>query len=241
MYTVLLVEDDPLLAALNVDWFVNSGYNAIVADSGSAYKSALRNNDVSLIMLDLALPDADGLELLRELRHKNQVPLIVVSGSRLERDRILAFSFGADEFVIKPVSPVELELRARNLLARHSLVPPNVQPQSGVLLANGWQFDISRRILLDDQGKVQALTQAEFALLRRLVDAKGAIVNREDLFKSLVNEVGITNRDTVSTILYRLRKKLVCKDAKDVIVTLSKVGFRVNLASSESPTRGLQG
>jgi DNA-binding response OmpR family regulator len=241
MHTVLLVEDDPLLAAVNVDWFVNSGYKAIVADSGNAYKAALRENDISLIMLDLALPDADGLELLRELRHKNQVPLIVVSGSRLERDRILAFSFGADEFVIKPVSPVELELRARNLLARQGQVAPNVQSQAGVVLANGWQFDISRRVLLDDEGKMQTLTQAEFALLRRLVDAKGAIVSREDLFKSLVNEVGITNRDTLSTILYRLRKKLVRTDAEDVIVTLSKVGFRVNLAASDSPARVLQG
>jgi len=172
------------------------------------------------------------------LRQNSRVPLMVVSGSTSERDRILAFSFGADEFVTKPVSAVELELRARNLLARQNQSVPTPLRQSAMLLANGWQLDLNRRVLLDGNGNVQTLTQAEFALLRCLVDAKGAIVSREDLFESLFKDVGVTNVETLPTLVYRLRRKLICKAGEHVIVTLSKVGFRVNLATSErySPT-----
>jgi len=226
-HTILIVEDDLLLTAIVADCFIMSGYKVLTAATGSAFKTALRHQHIDLIMLDLNLPDADGMELLRELRQNSHVLLMVVSGSQEERDRILALTFGADDFLTKPVSARELELRARNLLARQQMVA-NQTPATTVF-SNGWKLDSQRQVLLDHVGQPCPLTQAEFALLRRLADARGAIVSRQALYDTLATEVGVTNIETLSTLIYRLRRKLAADQGEEVIVTLSKVGFRVNL------------
>lgn len=232
-HTILIVEDDLLLAAVIAECFNMSGYNVLSAATGTAFKAALREHRISLIILDLNLPDADGMELLKELRQSSQVLLMVVSGSQEERDRILALTYGADDFVTKPVSARELELRARNLLARQQqVVRQPLLPAAAVIFANGWQLDMHRQLLFDASGNIQPLTQAEFALLRRLANAGGAIVSRQDLFDTLAREVGVTNIETLSTLIYRLRRKLLAEPGVEVIVTHSKVGFRVNLTSA---------
>jgi len=239
-HTILIVEDDLLLTAVIADCFIMSGYRVITAATGTAFKAALRQHRISLIMLDLNLPDADGMELLRELRQSSQILLMVVSGSQEDRDRILALTFGADDFLTKPVSARELELRARNLLARQLQVTRQpLLPPATVIFSNGWQLDIHRQILLDDSGNSQPLTQAEFSLLRRLANARGAVVSRQDLFDTLASDVGVTNIETLSTLVYRLRRKLLVRPGEDVIVTLSKVGFRVNLTGAEPAPRPL--
>jgi DNA-binding response OmpR family regulator len=240
-HTILIVEDDLLLASIYADTFFQSGYKVLTAATGNAFKAALREHRISLIILDLNLPDANGMELLRDLRESSQMLLIVVSGSQEERDRILSLTFGADDFLTKPVTARELELRARNLLARqHQVARQQVLQPTAVSFSNGWQLDIQRQLLLDDSGKSQPLTQAEFSLLRKLASVKGAIVSRQDLFDTLAREAGVTNMETLSTLVYRLRRKLSSNSGEDVIVTLSKVGFRVNLTTSEHYPRALQ-
>ena len=239
-HTILIVEDDLLLAAVIAECFNMSGYKVFTAETGTAFKAALREHRISLILLDLNLPDADGIELLKELRQSSQVLLMVLSGSLEERDRILALTYGADDFLTKPVSARELELRARNLLARQQQVVRHPQlPPASVIFSTGWQLDIHRQLLLDDSGNSQPLTQAEFVLLRRLANARGAIVSRQELFDTLATEVGVTNVETLSTLVYRLRRKLQGKCGNEVIVTLSKVGFRVNLAAVAPSLRSL--
>jgi len=117
---------------------------------------------------------------------------------------------------------------------RHPQLPP-----ASVIFSTGWQLDIHRQLLLDDSGNSQPLTQAEFVLLRRLANARGAIVSRQELFDTLATEVGVTNVETLSTLVYRLRRKLQGKCGNEVIVTLSKVGFRVNLAAVAPSLRSL--
>jgi len=239
-HTILIVEDDMLLAAVIADCFIMSGYKVLLATTGAAFKAALREHRISLILLDLNLPDADGIELLKDLRQSSQLLLMVVSGSQEERDRILALTFGADDFLTKPVSARELELRARNLLARQQqVVRQPLLPPTSFIFSNGWQLDIHRQLLLDEAGNSQPLTQAEFVLLRRLANARGAIVSRQDLFDTLSGEVGVTNVETLSTLIYRLRRKLQGTSGKAVIVTLSKVGFRVNLSAVAPSLRPL--
>lgn len=242
VHTILIVEDDEFQCAVVADSFLKNGYRVLTAASGNTFKSVLLQQTVSLVLLDLNLPDADGLELLRDLRMTNNVLLMVVSGRKDERDRIVALSLGADDFVCKPVSAHELVLRARNLLARqqqalsskdldHQTPAPELPQET---LSNGWRLDCKRRVLTRDNGESQPLTQAEFALLRRLAEANGAVVSREDIFQHLVSEVGLTNVETLSTLIYRLRRKLRDHKGAEVIVTLSRVGYRVNLASSSA-------
>jgi len=238
-HTILIVEDDEVQSAIVTDCFLKHGYKVLTAANGRAFKSLLQLNPVSLVLLDLNLLDADGMELLRNLRMFNNVLLMVVSGRKDERDRIIALSLGADDFVSKPVSAHELTLRARNLLARQeqTLANPNAELPAPSLelshqdLSNGWQLDCRRRVLMRDNGESQALTRAEFSLLHKLAAANGAIVSREEMFQHLAISVGLTNIDTLSTLVYRLRRKLGDRKGAEVIVTLSRGGYRINLAN----------
>jgi DNA-binding response OmpR family regulator len=237
-HTILIVEDDALLSGILVERFRPLGYKVLAVSTGKAFSAALTQHDISLILLDLNLPDADGMELLRELRKTSSVLLIVMSGRNEERNRILALTLGADDFVSKPVSAQELTLRVRNLLARQQqasatqgapLLPTSAEDLSP-RFSNGWQLDGERRVLIDEAGAAQPITQAEFFLLRMLADAQGAVVRREALYEHLAAQIGLTNIETLSTLVYRLRRKMPAPDGMDVIVTHCRVGYRLALA-----------
>jgi DNA-binding response OmpR family regulator len=237
-HTILIVEDDVLLSAILVEKFRLLGYKVLSVTTGKAFTAALTQHAVSLILLDLNLPDADGMELLRELRKTSNVLLIVMSGRLDERNRILALTLGADDFVSKPVSPQEITLRVRNLLARqqHSTLAHSTPPLSApaedlsARFCNGWRLDSERRVLIDEAGAPHTITQAEFFLLRMLVDAQGAVVSRDALYEHLAALIGLTNIETLSTLVYRLRRKMPAPAGTDVIVTHSRVGYRLALA-----------
>jgi DNA-binding response OmpR family regulator len=228
-YTILVLEDDELLRRATADYFQMCGYSVLSASTGEAFKQLLQTETVHVVLLDLRLPDSDGMDLLRELRKASDVLLMVVSGSRDERERILALTLGADDFLVKPVSPRELELRARNLLARQrqrieaSAGSAAVSESGNVQLSNLWWLDRQRKALVDPQRQVLSLTRAEYALLNRLSSAGGAIVERNELFNYMSTHVGVSNIETLSTLIYRLRRKLPAHNGEDVIVTLSKV------------------
>lgn len=237
-HTILIVEDDVLLSAILVERFRLLGYKVLSVTTGKAFTAALTQNKISLILLDLNLPDADGMELLRELRKTSSVLLIVMSGRLEERNRILALTLGADDFVSKPVSAQELTLRVRNLLARQQQAAAS---QGAALLSapaeelsarfcNGWRLDSERRVLIDEASAPHTITQAEFFLLRMLVDAQGAVVSRDTIYEHLAAMIGLTNIETLSTLVYRLRRKMPAPDGMDVIVTHSRVGYRLALA-----------
>ncbi len=242
-YTILVLEDDELLRRATADYFQMCGYTVRCAATGEAFKQILQSHTVHVVLLDLRLPDSDGMELLRDLRRNSDVLLMVVSGSRDERERILALTLGADDFLMKPVSPRELELRARNLLARQRqrAETPGSAPYAttpaetaNVQLSNLWWLDRQRKALVDPQRQVHSLTRAEYALLNRLSSAGGAIVERNELFQYMSTQVGVSNIETLSTLIYRLRRKLPAHLGEDVIVTLSKVGYRINLAPADA-------
>jgi DNA-binding response OmpR family regulator len=239
-YTILVLEDDELLRRATADYFQMCGYSVLSASTGEAFKQLLQTETVHVVLLDLRLPDSDGMDLLRELRKASDVLLMVVSGSRDERERILALTLGADDFLVKPVSPRELELRARNLLARQrqrgeaSAGSAAGNESANVQLSNLWWLDRQRKALVDPQRQVHSLTRAEFALLNRLSSAGGAIVERNELFNYMSTHVGVSNIETLSTLIYRLRRKLPAHNGEDVIVTLSKVGYRINLAPTDA-------
>ncbi len=240
-YTILVLEDDELLRRATADYFQMCGYSVRSAATGEAFSRILQTETVHVVLLDLRLPDSDGMDLLRELRRSSDVLLMVVSGSRDERERILALTLGADDFLMKPVSPRELELRARNLLTRQrqrseskaDAATPTVEAAS-VQLSNLWWLDRQRKALVDPQRQVHSLTRAEYALLNRLTSAGGAIVERNALFQFMSTQVGVSNIETLSTLIYRLRRKLPPHNGEDVIVTLSKVGYRINLAPTDA-------
>lgn len=229
-FRVLLVEDDESLCQVVTDFFDMFGYQITQVQSGDAFSQVIGKQVFDIILLDLNLPDADGLELLKALREEQQVLLYVVSGRQDETSRLRAYELGADDFIAKPFSARELELKVRNALKRHLSTVSSVQSrvnQPGVFSFQGWQLEEATRSVCHQQGDQIPLTRGEYELLAFLADAGGAVVTRDNLLNHLEYAADIYSAETITALVYRLRRKFAQTGLDSPIVTLSRVGYRL--------------
>jgi DNA-binding response OmpR family regulator len=212
---VLVVEDDPAVAVPLIAGLQRNGIEtAHVTLASEVIAAAL---DVDVVLLDLGLPDGDGLEVLRELRRMSDVPVIIATARGDETDRIVGLELGADDYVVKPFSVRELAARVR-AVARRRRVESSLD--SGRLVV-----DRNRHVVtLDDQ--VVELTAKEFDLLAVLAEEPGRAVTRQELFARVWDPVWIGTGKTLDVHIASLRKKL---GAPDVIETVRGVGYRLAL------------
>jgi DNA-binding response OmpR family regulator len=204
-YKILVVEDDvdtraAILAALR--W---AGFICTEAADGSRARHVIASYRPDLIVLDLGLPDTDGLELLAELRKGDDIPVIVCSGRDSELDRVGGLDVGADDYVTKPFSPRELALRVRSILKRvgsASAMPGDVLSFGSVTV------DVAAREVTVD-GNVVALTTREFELLTFLARNPRIAFSRAQLLKSVWKSAGAGRTEaTVTEHVRRLRHKI---------------------------------
>lgn len=197
---ILVVEDDPHLRELICEYLQVYGHQVCVAANGAAFYQKLATHNFDLILLDLNLPDADGLDLLHDLRQKNQVPVFIVSSRIDELSRIRGLELGADDYIVKPFSARELELRVRNTLRR------NLAEQGDCF--SGWQLNSHSFCMTHRDGRQEHLTKAEFCLLKYLLAAEGALVPRDEIFQHLECEADVSSLETLTSLIYRLRRKM---------------------------------
>lgn len=229
---ILIVEDDLELFEVLNDFLSLSGYAVEGAADGRAFRLAIEQEGFDLILLDLNLPDCDGLDLLATLRQTRNVLLFVVSGRNDGPSRVRALELGADDYIVKPFSAVELALRIRNALRRSAAIAAplhlrDAEVQSGGF--GGWQVDECERVLVHASGARLNPTRAEYELFRLLVGAGGAVVPREQLFDQLSATAHVSNPETLTALVYRLRRKLLAAGGESPIVTLSGVGYRLSV------------
>ena len=213
---VLVVDDEPDMVALLQDVLRRAGFEADGVGSGDEARRAMAAHDYTLMLLDLRLKAEDGLTLARQMRNDSAIPIIMISGSSDETDRVLLLELAADDFLIKPFSSRELIARVRAVLRRydmHPQPPPAVPPASAaagneLLRFGDWVLDLTDRELRRGDGSVCALTQAEFRLLETFVRQPRRIWTRDQLLeqtRSLDTEV--FDR-TIDVLILRLRRKI---------------------------------
>lgn len=167
---ILAVEDDEQVQELLSDYLSHEGFRVTVAATGAAMTAVLAADPVDLILLDLRLPDGDGLALVRQLRSESQLPVIILSGKVEEVDRIVGLELGADDYLTKPFNPRELLARIKAVLRRAGrAVARNAEGLRAVVCFAGWQFDLTAQRLLSSDGRDVDLTKAEYALLAAFV------------------------------------------------------------------------
>ncbi|SFX65370.1 response regulator transcription factor [Marinospirillum alkaliphilum] len=218
---LLVVEDDFHLRELIREYLQVYGHQISVAESGETFRQQLATHRFDLILLDLNLPDVDGLELLAELRKQSDVPVFIVSARMDEPSRIRGLELGADDYIVKPFSARELELRVRNTLRR------NTATQTSCF--TGWTLNAESFCMTHHDGRQEHLTKAEFTLLKLLVAAGGSLVPRDELFHQLEREAGVNSLETITSLIYRLRRKMGCNKDNNPIITQSGVGYRILL------------
>lgn len=224
---LIVVDDDPDIRDLIVQQLRQEHYEVVAAGSLGELYQALSVHAADLIVLDLNLPDGDGLTLCRELRAEgNDVPIIMVSARGSAIDRVLGLELGADDYLTKPFEPRELLVRIRNLLRRSHADEPDRQRDKGVRIARfgPWRLDLFQRRLIAEDGRLVMLSSAEFRLLSRFIDEPNVVLSRENL----VPERRATAAFDRSTDLQvsRLRQKLATMPGgEELVLTVRGEGY----------------
>jgi DNA-binding response OmpR family regulator len=224
---VLVVDDDPTVSEVVGTYLEHAGFRPIHASSGDGALTEFEISSPALVVLDLMLPDIDGLEVCRRLRESSQVPIIMLTALGEEVDRVMGLEVGADDYLTKPFSPRELVLRVQSVLRRTSRTPlaNGSAPVQSVLIDGDLEVDVVAHTATKGN-ETLTLTAREFDLLSYLLLHPGRAFSREQL----MNEVwgwSFGDQSTVTVHVRRLREKVEPDPASPRrLVTVWGVGYR---------------
>ncbi len=203
---VVVVDDEPIVRRLMAQHLGQAGFRVSEAGDARGLEALLAQGPVDILILDIMLPDRDGLSLTRELSGQGEMGIILVSQRREDVDRIVGLEIGADDYLCKPFVPRELVARV-SALRRRQLQAGSRREAAQFLRFEGWTFDLNARALSDGQGGVSRLTAGEYQLLACLLRHPGQVVRRERLL-GLLCEYGDGSLRSVDVLISRLRRKL---------------------------------
>lgn len=204
---ILVVDDDAAVRALMLACVGNAGFRVDAAADAAECRAMLDGYGVDLVLLDLNLPDGNGLTLAREIRARHGVAVIMVTERGSPDERAQGLEIGADDYIAKPVYPRELLARIRNVLERRAGSLAN--PASPHLLRLGrWTLDTLNRTLTGGDGRALDLTPAEFDLIAILASRMGRIQSRDALMDALGSAETEAGPRSIDILISRLRKKL---------------------------------
>jgi two-component system KDP operon response regulator KdpE len=220
--TILVVEDEVAIRRFLRAALVNQGYRLFEADTGADALQATATRQPDVVILDLGLPDMDGLEVIRRLREWTSIPIIVLSARGQERDKVTALDAGADDYVSKPFGPEELLARIRAALRRRAL-----RDNAEVVFAVGdLKVDLARRqVSLAD--RAVHMTPIEYSLLATLVRHAGKVLTHRQLLREVWGP-NASDAHVLRVHMAQLRRKLEAEPANPrYVLTEPGVGYRL--------------
>jgi DNA-binding response OmpR family regulator len=222
---VLVIEDDSNIAHLMRAAFERDGHEAVIAPDAAEGLCLIETWVPDLVLLDMNLPDADGRDVLRQVRAHGSLPLIVVSGRAEEMDRILSLEMGSDDYIVKPFSIAELIARSRAVVRRSRGAATKVEPET--LAHLDLSINIGQRRLRRGPEDVP-LTKREFEVMRFLLNEPGQLVTREDLAQVIWGLAPRFAARSIDVTISSIREKLGDDSkAPRYIETVHGVGYRL--------------
>ncbi|TML56632.1 MAG: response regulator transcription factor [Actinobacteria bacterium] len=222
--SVLVVEDESSIASFVALYLKNAGYRIQAAGTGREALERVASEKPDLIVLDLMLPDIDGLEVCRRVRQSSDVPILMLTARDEDVDKIIGLEVGADDYLTKPFNPRELVARVKSILRRS--VPERREVQTKQIKHGDLEIDVGRREVLV-AGKEVQLAPKEFDLLWELLDHKGLVLTRDQLLERVWGYTFAGDTRTVDVHVRQLRRKL---GEASPIVTVWGVGYKVAAA-----------
>ena len=211
------------------DFLQNAGYQTRVFFTGADVISWVQDNQPDLLIVDLMLPDRDGLDITREVRQFSNVPIIITTARVEEIDRLLGLELGADDYVCKPYSPREVIARVKALLRRVNMQENPEQPSSSALLRlDPEQLKVSSSI------GAQELTPVEYALLETMFSAPGRIFSRDNLMDRIYRDRRVVSDRTIDSHVKKLRRKIAyLAPEQELIHSVYGAGYRYEEPQAE--------
>lgn len=225
---ILIVDDEKEIADLLEIYLSNDNYTVHKFYTAKEAMQCVRENKIDLAILDVMLPDGDGLAMCKEIRRDQFFPIIMLTAKDGEQDKIVGLTFGADDYITKPFRPLEVVARVKAQLRRYTRYNSEPGEDDVLLIHRGLTINVSTHEAALD-GELINLTPTEFLILRILCEEKGNVVGAEQLFHRIWgDEYYEKNTNTITTHIRHLREKL--KDTADnpkYIKTVWGVGYRL--------------
>jgi two-component system response regulator BaeR len=226
---VLIVEDEKKIAQVLADFLMADGFNTHIIQDGAEVIDYIQQNTPDMVLLDVMLPNKDGLTLCKEIRQFSELPILMLTARVEEIDRLMGLGFGADDYVCKPFSSREVVARVRAILKRSQAF--NANDASGNENDNTpcyMHISINKNkfLCLVNEHKVE-LTPVEFNLLATLISAPGRVFSRDVLMDSSYNDARIVSHRTIDSHMKNLRAKINQYSDNDLIHTIYGVGYKL--------------
>ena len=220
---ILVVDDESRMRKLVKDFLVKKDFEVLEAGDGAeAIDVFFDTKDIALVILDVMMPKMDGWQVCREIRKYSKVPIIMLTAKSDERDELLGFELGVDEYISKPFSPKILVARVEAILRRTNAINPEEVLRAGAIEIN----KAAHQVLID--GKPVELSYKEFELLTYFVENQGIALSREKILNSVWNYDYFGDARTIDTHVKKLRSKL--GERGDYIKTIWGMGYKFEVS-----------
>lgn len=206
MKTVLVCDDDDaILESLRI-YLDNEGYNVLTASNGIEALQRIQNNTIHCVVLDIMMPQLDGLKTTLKIREKFNFPIILLSAKSEDTDKITGLGFGADDYVTKPFNPLELVARVKSQIRRYVSLG-SMEIKASQLVTGGIVLDTDTKQVTVD-GDEAKLTPIEYKILEYLMSNMGRVLSSSQIYEAVWNEPSYTSEKTVTVHIRNLREKV---------------------------------
>ena len=207
MYNILICDDQPdIVNALKI-YLKPEGYGLFEAFTGVQALEMIQKEDIHLVLLDIMMPQMDGITATAKIREFSNVPIILLTAKSETQDKVLGLNVGADDYITKPFVPVEVLARVRSQLRRYASLGRRPEEQDGMLTIGGVTLDDRTKSVLVD-GEQVALTPTEYAILHLLMANPGKVFSTKALYESVWQEAALGSEGAVAVHIRHLREKI---------------------------------
>lgn len=203
---VLVCDDDRAIVDALEIYLKQENYGVVKAYTGAQALKALSEQSIHLILLDIMMPELDGLSTTLRIREEKNIPIIILSAKSEDTDKITGLNFGADDYVTKPFSPLELMARVKSQMRRYTALG-SMAPKSNILKTGGLELDPEAKELRVD-GEAVKLTATEYGIVLFLMKNLGHVFSIEQIYENVWNEPSYSAENTVSVHIRRIREKI---------------------------------
>ena len=206
MYKILICDDQPdIVNALKI-YLAPEGYTLLEAYNGADAVQIAKDNDVQLILLDIMMPEMDGITATSKIREFSNVPIILLTAKSETEDKVLGLNVGADDYITKPFAPVEVLARVKSQLRRFSSLGSRTEDASVITLGGIVLDDRTKQVTVE--GEPVNLTPTEYAILKLLMSSPGKVFSTKVLYESVWQEVALGSEGAVAVHIRHLREKI---------------------------------
>lgn len=212
MYNILICDDEKdIINALKI-YLSDSNYQIFEADTGKKALDIIGEQDIHLVLMDIMMPEMDGITAMVKIRECSNVPVILLTAKGEDADKILGLNVGADDYITKPFHPVEVAARVRSQLRRYMQLGGG-QMRSGVLRIGGVELDDRAKSVTVD-GEAIALTPTEYDILKLLMENPGQVFSPKEIYQKIWKDTFFGSENTVAVHIRHLREKLEINPAE---------------------------